>query len=236
MQFSHNFLPKLVLKPTTAADGKRVYLTPEGKSYESVTTFIGRLYDKPYLVKWKKRVGEKKATEIKNAAAQRGKTLHSAAEQYLLNTPLDLEDSPNTKGLFVKIKPLLDNINNIRLMESPLYSDELQLAGTPDIIADYENVLAVCDVKSNSFANKKRLDLVDYYLQTACYAVMMKERFDIMPEHSVVIIASPSKPLGMVKVEKMDMCIRLLKSFRKDPVAFNVNIAKARDIYLKKTL
>jgi len=234
--FQHNFLPKLVLKATTAADGKRVYLTPEGKSYESVTTYIGRNFDKPYLVKWQKRVGEKKANEIRTAAAKRGVTLHSAAEHYLLNDPSDLTDSPNTKMLFVKIKPILDRINNIRLIESPLYSDELELAGTPDIIADFDQELSICDVKSNSFASKKRLDLVDYYLQTACYATMLKERFDIMPTRSVVIISSPNKIQGMVKIEPMDTCLKLLKKFRKDAPAFNLMLARAKQAYLEKTV
>jgi hypothetical protein len=236
MLFSHNFLPKLQLKVTTREDGKRAYLTPEGKSYESVTTYIGRHFDKPYLVKWQKTVGKKKADTIRNAAALRGKTLHSAAEHYLLNTPLDLSDSPNTKGLFVKIRPLLDRVNNIRVMESPLYSDELELAGTPDIIADFDNTCSVIDVKSNSFANKKRLDLVDYYLQVACYAVMLKERFDIMPDQAVVIISSPNKIQGMVKIEPMDTCLKLLKKFRKDAPAFNLMLARAKQAYLEKTL
>jgi PD-(D/E)XK nuclease superfamily len=242
MLFSHNFLPKLKLKVTTNADGKRAYVTPEGNSYESVTTYIGRNFDKPHLVKWRQAVGKKKAETIRNAAAQRGKTLHSAAENYLLNTPLDLSDSPNTKGLFVKIRPLLDRVNNIRLIESPLYSDELQLAGTPDIVADFNMgvpdsfELAVIDVKSNSYANKKRLDLVDYYLQTACYATMLKERFDIMPTQSVVIISSPNKIVGMVRIEPMEMCLKLLKKFRKDPVAFNLMLARAKQAYLEKTV
>lgn len=216
------------MKCVTGDDGKRFYTTPEGNKYESVTSYLSRTFEKPWLIPWQKKVGIKKANEIKNAASKRGKSLHSLAEDYLLNKELNLDEDINIKILFLKIKPILNRISNIRLIEKSIYSDELELAGTPDIVADFDNIPSVLDVKSNSFANKKRVDLIDYMLQTACYSVMMKERFDIMPEQSVVIISSPNSPNGMVKIESMPMCISMLKNYRKSPTAFAKILAEAR--------
>jgi hypothetical protein len=230
LTFTHNFLPKIHMKCVTGEDGTRFYTTPEGNSYKSVTTFLKEYFDKPYLKKWKKNVGEKKAKEIVLAAQKRGKSLHWVIETYLLNNELDLSEFPVTKGLFVKIKPFVNKLDNIRLMESPLYSDELKLAGSPDVIADYDGVLSICDFKSNTFALKKRIDLVDYMLQVACYAIMFNERFGLMPKQAVVIIASPNNSEGVVKIEKMDLCIDMLRNFMKDPAAFNAILAEAKEV------
>lgn len=228
MIFEHNFVPDLKLKQITDENGMRVYMTPNG-SYESVTSYLKRTFEKPWLKVWVKKVGEKKANTIRNAASKRGKSLHSAAEDYLMNRTIDLSDSPNTKILFLKIKGLLERCNNIRLIEKPLYSDELQLAGTPDIIAEFDKELAVIDVKSNTFANKKRIDLIDYMIQTACYSVMFNERYGMMPKKSIVFIASPNDPNGILRTEDMSMCVSMLRNFRKDPVKFAADIAKSRE-------
>jgi len=234
MIFQHNFVPNLKLQQITDGDGKRRYVTPNGP-YESVTTYLARTFEKPWLKTWKTRVGEKKAKEITAASQKRGKSLHTAAEQYLLNTPINLDDSPNTKILFLRIRDLLDRCNNIKLIEKALYSDELELAGTPDIIADYDNVLSVIDVKSNNFAAKKRIDLIDYMLQTACYAIMFQERYGSLPQQSVVIVASPNSNKGTVRIEPMDECIRMLYNYRRSPVAFAARIAAIKALTTPKT-
>ncbi|MGY8868704.1 MAG: hypothetical protein ACKVJK_24105, partial [Methylophagaceae bacterium] len=42
-------------------DGKRKYMTPEGHAVASVTTILDATSYKTGLMKWRKRVGEKKA-------------------------------------------------------------------------------------------------------------------------------------------------------------------------------
>jgi len=214
----------LRLKKITTEDGKRVYVTPEGKSYESVTTFLDRTFAKPQLVAWRKRIGTVKASKITNTAAKRGKSLHTAIETYLLNGVLDLSDSPNTKSLFVKVLPLLDRFNNHRIMESPLYSDALELAGTPDYIGDFDNELSVADFKTNSFANKTRFELIPYFLQCGCYAQMFYELYGAMPQKAVIIITSPNAAKGILQTLPMDLCLGMLERFRRDPVAFQASI------------
>ena len=226
MTFQHAFVNPPKLEKVTQEDGNRKYVTPNGDSYESVTSFIGRHWDKSFLVKWKAKVGEEKAEQIKNDAARRGTALHKVTESYLLNNLAELNDDPTTKALFNKLKPSLDRLNNIRLLETPLYSDKLQLAGTPDCIADYSNTLAVVDFKTSTRV-KKKTQIVDYFLQCACYAEMYNEHFSEMPEKAIIIMAIPDLPYGMVYMHDMKDCVKMLDKFREDPVLFQQKMKAA---------
>lgn len=220
MTFTHNFVQPLPLKQVTDPEGKRYYTTPEDKRYESVTSFIGRNWDKTHLIAWKKRLGEKKADAETKRASVRGTSIHKISENYLRNNVnLDLDTNPLEKVLYVKIKPLLDRLDNIRLLETPLYSDRLQLAGTPDFIGDYSEELAVVDFKTATRA-KKKIWIVDYFLQAACYGVMFEEHYGLMPKKAVIIMASEALPYAQLFIEPMDRCIKMLDKFREDPILF----------------
>ena len=228
--FNHVFVTPPVMYKVEDENGKRTYRIPAiDKNYESVTTYIGRNFEKPYLEQWRKKVGDKKATEIRNNAAFRGSSLHKATENYLLNKEQDLDNDPNNKSLFLKIRPILDRMNNIRMIETPLYSEELELAGTPDLICDYSGHLAVCDVKSATRL-KKKLDIIDYWIQTACYAIMFNEHYGQMPTKAVIIMGVPDVTYGVTYIVDMADCITWLKSFRIDPPAFckRLQVAQAR--------
>ena len=86
------------------------------------------------------------------------------------------------------MKPYLDNIDNVHLVEAIMYSKELTLAGQTDCIAEYRGKLSVIDFKT---ANKEKIeDWVDnYFLQCTAYAVMYEEIFGKPIEQIVVLIA-----------------------------------------------
>ena len=86
------------------------------------------------------------------------------------------------------MKPYLDNIDNIHLIEAIMYSKELTLAGQTDCIAEYRDKLSVIDFKT---ANKEKIeDWVDnYFLQCTAYAKMYEEIYGKKIEQIVVLIA-----------------------------------------------
>ena len=226
--FKHELVnpPKLV---QTNVDGKRLYLDENGKAYESVTSYIGRVLDKPGLHKWRARVGAAKADEIANAAARRGSNLHNVLESYLRNNLSEnakIKNDPSTKSLFLKVKPCVDRLNSIRLIETSLYSSELGLAGTPDTIAEYSGKLAVVDFKTSTRLKKKK-DIVNYFIQCAAYGIMFNEHFGEMPKLSVIIMAIPDLHHGMVYIHPMEECVSMLQNLMKDPVLFNARIAES---------
>ena len=203
----------------------RGYEDSEGNFYQSVTSFLDDNWDKTFLEKWRKKVGVEEAERITERASDRGSALHSVVEAYIRNQEIDfrrLDFLPKT--LFAKIKPLVCRISNIRLIETPIYSKSLQLAGRPDVIADYMGSLSVIDFKT-SIRTKKKAWIVNYFLQTACYARMFYELYGEMPRKSVLIVAVEESTAPQLLVEPMDVCIKMLDKFREDPVAFQKKIS-----------
>ena len=167
-------------------DGRRVYATPNGEKYPSVTTILAD-YGKEGIMEWRKRVGEEKANQISRAATTRGTGVHAAIEHYLNNnTMTGYEMMPNVKSLFYQMRSELNKLNNIHCLETRLYSHELKLAGTVDCIAEYDGTLAVVDFKTSKRLKKKD-QIGNYFMQGAAYATMFTELTNI-PIHNVTIL------------------------------------------------
>lgn len=179
--------PKLQ-QVTNESLGKRHYVLPDGSTAISITTLIGRMSDKRHLVRWKKRVGEAEATRITQAAAVSGKSHHSICEDYLHNK-LDLSKlDPFEMDNFEKVKASLDRIDNIRCVETSMFSRRLRVAGQTDVIADFDGELSVIDHKT-SIKEKKEEWIYNYFLQEAGYAEMFYEHTGVRIKKIVTIIS-----------------------------------------------
>lgn len=191
----HDFQP---LKRIDSPTG-RVYETPTGKRYPSVTSVLGMM-DKSSLFEWRKRVGEEEANRVAARAASRGTAIHSLCEDYLYgkNPTPSMFDAQ----VFNSLKPHLDNIDNIHALESKLYSDYLQVAGTVDCVAEFDGRLSVIDFKT-SRRLKSRDDIHGYFIQTAAYAVAFEERTGI-PVSRLVIIMGVDDEQPLIFKEKRD--------------------------------
>lgn len=213
LKFTHKFVTAPHLTSTTSADGSRVYTKEDGTQYTSVTTFLSEL-PSPGLDAWKKRVGKKEASKISTRAMSRGNLVHGHVEDYLMNRPVKVTGLV-VRQLFNQLKPTLNRLNNIRLIEQPLYSDRLMLAGKPDCIAEYEGTLALVDFKGSE-KEKANLDWINsYFCQVGAYCVMYHELFGEMPQKTVIIIAVEDANLPQVVVKDSSFCIDQLKKYAK---------------------
>lgn len=177
-------IPKIESK--TFPDGKRYYMTPDGKKLPSVTTVVGA-QKKQAIMEWRKRVGEEVANKISKQATSRGTNVHTLCEHYLNNQPKPPGVvMPDAKEMFISLKPLLDKINNIHYQEVGLWSTQLGLAGRVDCIGEYEGVLSVIDFKTSKKL-KDIKDIQDYFWQTTAYALMYEELIG-QPINDLVII------------------------------------------------
>ena len=79
--FIHHDLPKL--ERDTKPDGTRVYKTPSGSAYPSVTTVTG-LHSAKGIMEWRKKVGEAEANRVSAKASSRGTRIHQHCEDFLL--------------------------------------------------------------------------------------------------------------------------------------------------------
>ena len=207
--FIHHDLPKLLR--TTSSDGTRVYETPSGRAYPSVTTVTG-LHSKQGILDWRRRVGETEANRISSRASARGTRIHSLCESYLRGEPTnpDIFDAE----MFGSITDWLSEIDNIHALEDPLYSDYLEVAGTVDCIAEFQGKLSVIDFKTSS-KPKDRDDIHNYFMQTAAYAVAFEERTGIPIGRLVIIMAVDSDDPRLF-IEKRDNWIGGFRKLRLD--------------------
>ena len=178
----------------------RVYQTPSGRAYPSVTAVTG-LHGKDAIMAWRKRVGEEEANRVSRRATTRGTRVHSLCEDYISNKPVsaDLFDQEAWQSLV----PELDKINNIHCLETQLYSDHLEVAGTVDCIAEYNGKVSVIDFKTSKRV-KKKSDIHSYFMQTSAYAVMFEERTGIPVSRLVILMTVDDEPEASVFVEKRD--------------------------------
>ena len=134
MKFEHQTveLPKIKQKNKALPDGGRGYETPEGNLYPSITTVLS-IRNKKSLHEWRERVGHDVANYIARTAANRGTAVHKMCEDYLNNQHLawpsefDKHKSKNFLAwcMFVQMRDILENVDNIKCLESSLYSDKL---------------------------------------------------------------------------------------------------------------
>ena len=188
MAFKFIELDKQVLPKTKGKriDGFRFY-DINGKNYPSITTVLG-IRKSEALKGWREKIGENVANWEMGRAARRGKSFHTLVEQYLKGETPSIRDVLPL-GLFKLLKPYIDQIDNIHLLEAIMYSPKLTVAGQVDCVAEYNGKLSVIDFKT---ANKERQeDWIDnYFLQTTAYAHMYEETFGTPIEQIVILIAS----------------------------------------------
>ena len=172
-------------------EGKRMYMTPEGFKFPSVTTVISNNKEKMAgIARWRARVGEKAANAKSARATGRGTKYHSIAEDYF-NNNLDLKKYskfPLPVLMFHHSRPVLDRINNIYLQEAALYSRHLELAGRVDCIAEFDGVLSIIDFKTAEEPKREKY-LYDYFVQGTAYACMLQENYGLSVKQLVTIVA-----------------------------------------------
>jgi len=202
-------IPKI--ESQTFPDGKRYYVTPDGKKLPSVTTVVGA-QKKQSILEWRRRVGEETANKISRQATSRGTNMHTMCEYYLNNEPKPPGVvMPDAKEMFISIKPYLNKINNIHYQEVGLWSAQLGLAGRVDCIGEYEGKLSVIDFKTSKKI-KKREDILDYFWQCTAYALMYEELVGTPIDDLVIIMAVDNEQPMIFKEKTQDHIEGLVKA------------------------
>ena len=188
--YNHKTINLPEIKATTT-DGVRLYETPEGNHYPSITTVLS-VRNKKGLHDWRKRVGDDVANYVARKAANRGTAVHHMCEDYLNN---DFDEEKHKKKflpyvLFNQLREsVLRKVNDIYSQEAGLYSDKYKVAGRVDCIAEYDGKLSIIDFKTSS---KERSDEWNesYYIQASAYAEMFEERTGIAINQVVILVVT----------------------------------------------
>ena len=191
-------LPEVI---TETINGRRFYVTPEGKKYPSITTVLsGR--SKEGINRWRESVGHDVANQIMRSAAKRGTAVHTLVENYLNNEELSKQDVLPL-ALFTLLKPELDDINNIVIQEGGLYSNKWGVAGRVDCIAEYQGKLSVIDFKTST-KEKKEEWVENYFIQGSAYCEMYEERFNQEINQVVILIVTEDGAVQTFIKDKKD--------------------------------
>ena len=188
--YNHKTINLPEIKATTT-DGVRLYETPEGNKYPSITTVLS-VRNKKGLFEWRKRVGEDVANYVARKAANRGTSVHHMCEDYINN---DFDEEKHKKKflpyvLFNQLREsVLQKIDNIYAQECGLYSDKYKVAGRVDCIAEYDGKLSIIDFKTSS---KERSDdwNESYYIQASAYAEMFEERTGVEINQICILVVT----------------------------------------------
>ncbi len=143
----------------------------------SVTTILKATESeekKASLANWKARVGVSEANRIKNDASNRGTSMHTFLEKYLLgqlNLELLEEDDNKSKKMADEIieQGIKNKLTEIWGTEATLYYPG-KYAGTCDACGVYEGQETIIDFKQSNKPKKEEW-IEDYYLQIGAYSL-----------------------------------------------------------------
>jgi genome maintenance exonuclease 1 len=182
--FIHNFLeiPEENVERIEES-GVRMYSTPSG-TFPSVTTVTG-WEKRMFFAQWRKN-NKQESTRVCN----RGNTVHSLAEKYLLNEEINLSEiEVNERNLFNLLKPEIDKIDEVYGLEKMLWGERTGLAGRVDCIARYNGKPCVIDFKGSTKPKYKE-DIENYFMQATAYTLLLQERTGMKISDIVILIAN----------------------------------------------
>ena len=213
--FTHITESPLPYEDLTTIEGeKRLYNTPNGEKYPSITTVLSILSEKA-IAAWRKRVGEEEANKISRRASTRGTAVHEMCEKYIDNDP-DYKKGymPNILADFNRIKPILDErIGTVYAQEVPLYSDHLGVAGRVDCVAEFDGKLSIIDFKTSK-KKKSRSMIKNYFQQEAFYAIAWEEQTKLPITQLVTIITCDTGDAQVFVEHRDDWAPELLNTIR----------------------
>ena len=215
MQFTH-YITTIPLALQVEIKGERYYQTPQGKLYPSITTVLSKTSDMSSLDDWRERVGNDVAEQIMKEAQIHGTMTHKLCEDYLKNKESEGNFLDMPKSHFEKLKPFLHKMDNIRGIELPLYSDEFEIAGTCDCIAEYDGNLSIIDFKTSRSRLAEHYDKVQkYFMQATAYSLMWRERTGIEIDQIVIIGSEESGDVAEFIKVSFDFKEALIEQVRK---------------------
>ena len=184
-------------------------------AYPSVTSVLSFI-NGPKFAEWRKRVGEEAANKKTKHATTRGTRLHTLFEHYLNNddvTSLKEYKVPLVNLMFQSAKgALADHISTIYQQETQMSSDRLCLAGTVDLICEWDGELAVVDFKTSEKTKPEKW-LESYFVQLSAYWAMFSEKTGVIPKKLVVFLVAENGDVQIVERRNIMHYLEILRDY-----------------------
>ena len=178
-------------KQITLPDGR--YYQRNGEYYPSVTYVLSFYPKGKFFEDWLKKVGYS-ADYIVKKASEEGTQVHEMIEAYLNGEELKFLEhgrpmyDPNVWQMFLRFVDFWEEYKPTLIeAEVHLFSDELKVAGTCDMVCEIDGELWVIDFKTSNHLQ------TTYDLQTAMYAKCFEECFGKKVDRTGILWLKSSK-------------------------------------------
>jgi hypothetical protein len=178
-------------KQITLPDAR--YYRRNGKYYPSVTYVLSYYPKGKHFQNWLKKVGYS-ADWIVKKAGEEGTQVHEMIEDYLNGEELNFLQNgtpmynPDIWQMFLKFVDFWEEYKPTLIeTEVHLFSDELKVAGTCDMVCEINDKLWIIDFKTSNHLQ------TTYDLQTAVYGKMYEECYGKTADHYGVLWLKSSK-------------------------------------------
>ncbi|XP_076141591.1 mitochondrial genome maintenance exonuclease 1-like [Alosa pseudoharengus] len=191
---------------------------PERSGMPSVTRILQQTMSPEqlfYLERWKRKMiaelGEEGFKAYTSNLFKQGKLFHSALENAL--APSESEEpecTEDTTGYLESIQHVLEDINEVRAIESAVQHQHLNYVGIVDCVARYRGTLCAIDWKTSEKSKPFLHNTYDNPIQVAAYvgALNSDDNYSYQIKNGLIVVAykdgSPAHPhfLDFEKVTK----------------------------------
>ena len=179
-------------KQITMPDSR--YYRRNGEYYPSVTYVLGTYPKGKYFEDWLKKVGYSSEYIVKKAGEE-GTQVHEMIEAYLNGEELNFLGPhgrplyhPDVWQMFLRFVEWWEEYNPILIeTEVHLFSDELKVAGTCDMVCEIDGELWIIDFKTSNNLQ------TTYDLQTAVYGKCYEECYGKTPKRFGILWLKSNK-------------------------------------------
>lgn len=195
-RFNHQWLEHdHTIEQINPPDGSRYYLVDDQLKLPSVTRVLGSKSNS-HIDSWIAAVGKDEAARVSKRATDRGSNLHENTENYLLNHRVCIDPRRMMDvQMFRSFIPFLDRIQNIRILEDPVFSRIFSCAGTIDCVAEFDGQLSIIDFKTSNHMKTKE-EIESYWIQTSVYSYAIEEMTKIkIPDIVILMAVEGMKPI-----------------------------------------
>ncbi len=191
-------LPRLHAK-SVRENNTQYYIDAKGTCVPSVTTILNATKpqeQRDRLVNWRQHQGTDAANRIAATASRRGTQTHKQI-QYYLRGEQDIPCPDASRPYWESIRPILQNIDTVKLIESPVFHYDLSYAGIVDCVASYKGTPCVCEWKTADKPKGSVERLFDYPLQLTAYLGAVNQYYQdysVKLEQALLVVAIPEMP------------------------------------------
>ena len=202
-----------------------------GDKLPSVTTILSATQTeekKASLAKWKLKMGDRVADEIRDTAAARGTAMHTYLEHYIDGTGhkdlTPMGKQAETMANLI-IEKGLGDLEEVWGLETTLYYPDLY-AGATDVVGIYDGQPAIVDFKQSN-KPKRREWIQDYFEQLGAYAMAHNQVYGTKIQSGIILMCTKDFLFQKFEVSGKDF-VKHQHSFLRKCDQYHENVSKQK--------